>query len=320
MLIDAGNNADSITVVNYIKQQGISKLNYVIGTHPHEDHIGGMDVVINTFNIGTVYMPKVTNTTATFKDVITAITNKGLKITTPVPGSTFKLGYAVCTILAPNSGSYEDLNNYSIVLKVVYGSNKFLFEGDAEGISENEVLAKGFDISADVIKIGHHGSSSSSTQAYLNKVKPKYAVISVGKGNDYGHPAASTMERLQSMGITVYRTDETGTIICTSDGKNISFNSNPGLYGAGSGGGGSGSSDNSGNSGSGGSNVVIVPPVSPGPGAGTTDNKEVTVYVTKTGSKYHRDGCRYLNKSKIPIGLSDAKKSYGPCSVCNPLQ
>ena len=230
MLIDAGNNGDSETVKNYLSNQGITKLDYVIGTHPHENHIGGLDYVINSFEIGNIYMPKVTSTTKTFTDVIDSIKAKGMKITTPVPGDSFKLGEADCKILAPNSASYDDLNNFSIVIKVTFGNNTFMFDGDAESISETEMLNKGFDVKADVLKVGHHGSNSSTSAEFLKKVSPKYAVISVGKDNDYGHPNKETMERLKDSGIVVYRTDECGTIICTSDGNNISFNSNPGSY------------------------------------------------------------------------------------------
>lgn len=230
MLIDAGNNGDSETVKNYITNQGITKLDYVIGTHPHEDHIGGLDYVINSFQIGNIYMPKATSTTKTFTDVVSAIKNKGMQITTPVPGDSFKLGQADCKILAPNSSSYEDLNNFSIVIKVTFGNNTFMFDGDAEKVSETEMLNKGFDLKADVLKVGHHGSSSSTSDEFLKKVNPKYAVISCGVNNDYGHPHKETMKRLKDSGINVYRTDESGTIICTSDGNNISFNSNPGGY------------------------------------------------------------------------------------------
>ena len=224
MLIDAGTNEASEKVKNYIASQGVTKLDYVVGTHPHEDHIGGLDVAINSFQVGTVYMPKITNTTKTFTDVVKAIKNKGLQAVSPKPGETFKIGEASCTVLAPNSSKYEDLNNYSIVIKVTFGNNSFMFDGDAEDVSEKEMLSKGFDVKADVLKVGHHGSSSSTTEEFLNAVNPKYAVISVGKGNTYGHPHESTMNRLKAHNIAVYRTDECGTIVAISDGNNITFN------------------------------------------------------------------------------------------------
>lgn len=230
MLVDAGNNADASTVVGYLTKQGIKQLDVVVGTHPHEDHIGSLDKVIQSFGIGQVIMPKATTTTKTFADVIAAIKAKGLTITTPVPGNSFKLGDASVTILAPNAAKYDDLNNYSVVLRVVYGGTSFLLTGDAQAVSEAEMLASGRTLKADVLKVGHHGSVSSTTDAFLAKVAPAYAVISVGKGNDYGHPARSTMQRLKVHGIPVYRTDENGTIAAVSDGKSIKFNVQPGDY------------------------------------------------------------------------------------------
>lgn len=230
MLIDAGNNGDANTVISYLKSQGVKKLDYVIGTHPHEDHIGSMDKVINTFDIGAIYMPKATATTKTFKDVMSAIKAKNLKVTTPVPGSSFNIGQARCDILAPNGSDYQDVNNYSVVVKITFGDKKFLFEGDAEDVSEKEMLAKGYDLSADVIKLGHHGSSSSSIPEFLDKVKPTYAVISCGVANDYGHPHVETMDKLKKRNIKVFRTDEDGTIVITSDGKTIKSNAKEGSY------------------------------------------------------------------------------------------
>jgi competence protein ComEC len=223
MLVDAGPNASSTAVEKYIASLGITNLTYVVGTHPHEDHIGGLDRVIDSFGAGRIYMPKVSANTKTFEDVLTAISRKGMKITAPVAGDSFSLGNAVVEILAPNSSGYDSLNNYSIVLKVTYGSTSFLLEGDAQSLSESEMISRGFDLRADVLKVGHHGSASSTTKSFLSRVDPEYAVISVGAGNTYGHPAQKTLEKLEAKGVTVYRTDESGTTIATSDGRTISF-------------------------------------------------------------------------------------------------
>jgi competence protein ComEC len=230
MLIDAGNNGDGKLVKNYLLQEGIKNLEYVIGTHPHEDHIGGLDYIINDFKIGKIYLPKATSTTKTFQDVVMAMKNKGMKATVPKPGETFNLGSAKLTILAPNGSEYKDLNNYSIVIRLEFGANSFLFTGDAEEVSEKEILAKGFKVKADLLKVGHHGSRSSTTPEFLTKVNPKYAVVSCEIGNDYGHPHKETMDKLKNKNIPVYRTDELGTIIATSDGKTIKFNTKPGSY------------------------------------------------------------------------------------------
>lgn len=225
ILIDGGNNDDGDLVVNYLKQQGIKRLDHVIGTHPHEDHIGGLDVAIRSFEVGKVYLPKVTHNTKTYEDLLLAIKGKGLKVNQAKAGVKLDVGSGIeAVMLAPNSSSYEDLNNYSAVLKLTYGSTSFLFTGDAEAESENEILRTGSSIKSDVLKVGHHGSSSSTTAAFLKAVSPKYAVISVGKGNDYGHPHPETLAKLAEAGVEVFRTDLQGTIIASSDGKTITFN------------------------------------------------------------------------------------------------
>ncbi len=195
MLIDAGNNADASLVKSYISGQGIKKIDYLVGTHPHEDHIGGLDVVIDFFDIGKIYMPKVTHTTKTFEDVLVAIKNKGLKVTTAASGvNLINHSNLQVNMVAPNGSSYKGLNDYSSVIHVKYGNAAFLFTGDAEAISEGEMLKAGHNIKADVLKVGHHGSKTSTTSAFLKAVSPKYAVISAGAGNKYGHPSPKLLK------------------------------------------------------------------------------------------------------------------------------
>ncbi|MBZ4669364.1 MAG: beta-lactamase protein [Defluviitaleaceae bacterium] len=231
MLIDAGVPEMGSKVVNYIKSRGISKIDVLIGTHPHADHIGGIPKVIKNFEIGKFYMPKVTTTTKTFENVLRAAKSKGLSINVAKAGLTLDLGEGIkAEMIAPNSAYYDDLNNYSAVIKVTYGNTAFMFTGDAEKESEQEMLSRGYNLKTDVFKVGHHGSLSSSTWAFLKAVSPKYAVISVGKNNDYGHPHKEIIEKLKSLGVIVYRTDECGTVVAVSDGKTISFNVKPGDY------------------------------------------------------------------------------------------
>ena len=199
MLIDAGKNGSGSTVVSYIKGLGFTTIDYLIGTHPHEDHIGGLDDVINSLKINNIYMPKVSHTSKTFEDVLTAIKNNNLTVKTAKAGvSILDLEDLKVNIIAPISGSYKDLNDYSTVIKLTYKNNSFLLAGDAESVSENEMINSGEDLKADLLKVGHHGSSSSTTRSFLNKVNPKYSVISVGKGNSYGHPSSQTLQLLMN--------------------------------------------------------------------------------------------------------------------------
>lgn len=230
MLIDTGTNDSTEKLISYLKKQNIKKIDYLILTHPHEDHIGGADAVIKNFDIGKLYMPKVGTSTRTFKDVLMAMKNKSLKANEPQLMENFKLGDASCVFYGPIDSEKKDLNTYSIILKLTYGNTKFLFTGDAQAQNERAMISNGYDLSADVLKLGHHGSRTSTTNEFLDKVNPKYAVVSCGKGNDYGHPHKQTVNKLKSRNIPLYRTDENGTIICTSDGKNIIFNCNPGDY------------------------------------------------------------------------------------------
>lgn len=219
MLIDAGEAYKSDNVINYLNNLGITKIDYVIGTHPHTDHIGGLEEVINTFDIGSIYMPRASSTSKTYEDLLTTISSKGLKVKTAKSGvvvldeDNLKLEF-----IAPNSDSYSELNNYSAVLKLTYLDNTFLFMGDAETLSEEEITS---EIKADVIKVGHHGSDSSSSLEFVKKVSPEYAIIMVGEGNSYNHPYQSIIDRYESVGAKVLRTDLDGNIICDCDGSTV---------------------------------------------------------------------------------------------------
>ena len=219
MLIDAGNNEDGEKLVNYFKSLGIEEFTYVFATHPHEDHIGGMDDIINNFKIDNYYMSNKLSTAKTFMDVLDALDGRNLKYTVPNKGDTLKLGDANIKVIYPGDDK-SNINDSSIVLKITYGKNSFLLTGDATSNVERKIYNE--DIKSDVLKVAHHGSSYSSTDVFLDKVKPYYAVISVGKNNIYNHPSNKTLEKLNKRNIKVYRTDLDGTIVFISDGDNLS--------------------------------------------------------------------------------------------------
>ena len=222
VLIDAGNNEDGPLLVEYFKELGIKKFKYVIGTHAHEDHIGGIDNVINNFELGHYYMPDVITTTKTFEDVLDALLAKKKAFETPNIGDKFKLSDTEFEVLYLGDDK-SDLNNTSIVLKLTYKNTTYLFMGDATSTVERILINEGKDLKSDVLKVGHHGSQYSSSAAFLKQVSPRYAVIQVGQDNDYGHPKQVTMDKLEKLKTLTYRTDKHGTIILTSDGDNISF-------------------------------------------------------------------------------------------------
>lgn len=275
MLIDAGTNESAPIVTQYLKNIGISHLDWVVGTHPHEDHIGGLDEVIHQYNVDRIMLPAKEHTTKAFENVIDAIESKNLTITLPNIGDTYELGNCEFTVLGPVKDYGDELNNWSIVLRLVCGNNSFLFTGDVESEAEADILAQTLPVKSDVLKVAHHGSDTSSSESFLAAASPKFAVISVGTGNDYGHPCQSTLDKFQISNTQVYRTDLQGTIIAYSDGKQLSFS--------------------------------------------TSQDLSAIVHITKTGKKYHREGCSALSNSDITISVNEAKQQgYTPCRQCCP--
>jgi len=315
MLIDGGNSNDANTILSYMGSLNITTIDYLVATHPHADHIGGLSSIINNMNIGEIYMPRISHTSQTFAKLLDAIENKGLGINEAKAGvnilSVFDLHI---DIIAPVRDDYSDLNDWSAAIKIIYKNNSFLFMGDTEALSESHITS---DVSADVLKVGHHGAHTSTSQSFLNKVSPMYAVISVGK-NSYGHPTDVILNRLNVAGVKVYRTDLQGTIIFTSNGNIITVNTEPTPY-------------------------QPVPattqaptqPPTPAPTAppiittapATTQeitealtSASVMVWLSATGSKYHRiNNCGNMNPSKArQVTLEEAKKNYTACANCKP--
>ena len=225
LLIDGGNRDDSQLVVSFLEQQGVQELSAVVCTHAHEDHVGGLPAVLAVYPTKAVYAPTKTYSSNIFDKFVYYTDQQGLEITIPAPGDQFSLGQATVTVLGPVK-SYAEANNTSIVLRVDYGETVFLFTGDMETDAENDMLdywEGRLDWQADVLKVGHHGSNTSTGYRFLNAVNPEYGVISVGKGNDYGHPHKEPLSRLRQAGVTILRTDELGAIQAVSDGKEVTF-------------------------------------------------------------------------------------------------
>ena len=228
VLIDAGEMQNDERVCSYLKAQGIKKLDYVIGTHPHSDHIGALATIIQNVDVGTVILPKLPDdlvqSTQFYRNLLAAIRNKNLKITQAVPNEEYDLGgISTLKILGPITENSKNLNDYSIVCKLTHGDNTFLFMGDAEASEEDDLMNANADLKADVLKVGHHGSSTSSKKKFLKAVSPKYCVIMVGAENSFNHPNAKTVTRLTKQTDQIYRTDLLGTIVVESNGGNYKF-------------------------------------------------------------------------------------------------
>lgn len=221
LLIDSGPSASKDKLVKYLNSLKISKLDYIIATHPHEDHIGNMSYIIDNFEVLNFYAPKVNSNTKAFETMVESLVIKDLKIKVLKPNiKSIDLGENTkVDVFSPISNEYENLNNFSSIIKISYGTTSFLFTGDSEELSEKEVLMQGYDLKSDVLKVGHHGSSSSTSKRFLDAVDPYIAVISVGKDNSYGHPSQEVLSRLKDL--TIYQTDLDGNILIKSDGYSL---------------------------------------------------------------------------------------------------
>ena len=307
MLIDGGNAADSSVLVTYLKNLGLSHLNYMICTHAHEDHVGGLSGPLHTVSVDEVYAPEKESTSRAYTNFKKAALSQVSEIKHPKPGDKLSLGGTQITFFAPVK-AYDDLNNTSIVLKAVLGKTSFLFTGDAERESEADMIDKGFDLKADVLKVGHHGSETSTSYVFLREIMPKYAVISVGKGNSYGHPTDAVLSRLRDVGATVYRTDLQGDIIAVSDGENITFKTKKNETAQ--------------------TNPTENEKVQNSAKKETLSNEPAQAPSTgqyignKNTKKFHRPSCSTLPKEENRVYFSERNEAvsggYVPCKKCNP--
>ncbi|MDD2619510.1 MAG: MBL fold metallo-hydrolase [Syntrophomonadaceae bacterium] len=300
LLIDAGEKDAAPKLLSYLEAQGVEKLAAVIGTHPHSDHIGGLSEVINTFPVARVYLPAVTHNSRTFEELLLTIKNKELKVSKASQGVKIPLNGLQAVFLAPGDENYEKLNNYSAVVELRYGENTFLLMGDAEIESEEQILQAYSDLKANVIKLGHHGSSSSSSPAFLAAVAPQYAIVMCGADNEYGHPHQETLAALKKMGIEVCRTDQDGNILISCDGRKVDISSERG------------------------NNISGSPkPQALNDKTSVAVNDESKDLIgNKKTRKFHRPDCKTLPEMQNRIFFSNREQAiaqgYTPCKSCNP--
>ena len=222
MLIDGGKPHASSIIYTYLKNLNIEYLDYIVASHADDDHIGGLSAPLSKMKVGNVLAPEAEADTRSYESLKSKTAEQGLTMTHPKPGESLDFGSSKIEFYGPITESESDRNNGSIVMKIIYGDTSFLFTGDAEREEEQEILNAGYDLSATVLKVGHHGSKNSTTYPFLREIMPKYAVISVGN-NSYGHPTEDTLSRLRDADVKVYRTDMQGDIIATSDGKTVTI-------------------------------------------------------------------------------------------------
>ncbi len=294
MLIDGGNKEDSNLIYSYLTRHNISYLDYVVCTHAHEDHVGGLAGALTAADAGVILSPVTQYDSKAFSDFVQKAADRGKTLTVPKAGDSFALGEAIVTVIGPVK-SYEETNDTSLVLRIVYGETSFLFTGDMESAAESDLIESGATLKSTLLKVGHHGSSSSTSYRFLKEVAPRYGVISVGKDNSYGHPNESVLSRLHDAEVSLYRTDERGDIICVSNGKTLSFTTAKGSSGSDS----TPPAD------------TEEPPVSEYPYIGNLNTQ-----------KYHNKDCASIPKEENRIyftSIAEAEeKGYTPCGNCKP--
>lgn len=288
MLVDGGNAADSNLVASVLDARGIEKLDYVVCTHAHEDHAGGLAGALHTVSVETVLSPVTEAENRPFQNFAAAAAAQNVEITVPEADDTFPLGDAQVEVLGPRE-DYDETNNTSLVLLVTYGETRFLLTGDMEAKAERDLLDAGCDLQADLLKVGHHGSSSSTSYRFLNEVMPQYAVISCGAGNDYGHPHDEVLSRLRDADVTLYRTDLQGDILARSDGET----------------------------------VTVTPAKNADVETNPTAQDAASYYIGNTRSqKFHRPDCASLPAPQNRIEFADRAAAvaagYAPCGQCRP--
>ncbi len=297
VLIDAGSNADGKSVVSYLRDQGIERLTYAVGTHPHEDHIGGLDTVLSQIPTGEAILSPAQSDTSTYQDVFGVAKSKKIPVAMAEAGAEYAIGSFTMQLLGPVK-EYDDLNNSSVVVKILYGETSFLMTGDIEEKAEKDILSTGYDISCDVLKAPHHGSDTSSSYLFLRESNPSMVVISCGKGNRYGHPHEGPLSKYRDVGAEVFRTDTMGTIVMTSDGVNISANV---------------------------SGEASDEARAPKGADGLAEGAQIVVseYIgNMTSKKFHLPSCANLPAEKNRVAFTSRKEAleadYLPCGACKP--
>lgn len=309
MMIDGGESSESSLIYSYLtKTLGITRIDYMIATHPHADHIGGLSGALNACSVEVVYSPVTSYDSKQFSSLVKYTQKQGRNLTVPEVGDSFTFGDAQVQFLSP-SQTYSNINDCSIVVRITHGSNTFLFAGDAEWDAEHDMLLSGYDLSATVLKVGHHGSDTSTSYVFLREVMPQYAVISCGEGNSYGHPTEAVLSRLRDAGTQLFRTDLQGDIVCVSDGNELTFavEKNTDYESIWQG------AD---------SDVSVLPPAYE---EAEKPDSSAAVYIgNKKSKKFHYASCSSVKdmkeKNKVELNTREEaiEKGYVPCKNCNP--